>query len=218
MISISWNESKRVIECKLPIAKPTSKARVKREGVYPIATRKEILTDQDYIEWQISYIKDDDELIEFGEILSVAYNRGVVTKGDILSLVERFKDIKTFEETYEIFRSITEEKFKDFKVIYEKIPILRYELKDGCYIDIALRHKQRAVGYQAMIYIYIPLRNVQPKPVGRSAQPKEEVTWLPKRELILGLLKSFLIASRKHRDDMIKKVVPKALSTKINDC
>jgi len=217
MISISWNESKRVIECKLPITKHTSKVRVKREGVYPIATKKEILTDQDYIEWQISYIKKD-ELIEFGKILSIAYNRGVVTKGDILSLVERFKDIKTFEETYEIFRSITEEKFKDFKVIYEKIPILRYELKDGCYIDIALRHKQRAIGYQAMIYIYIPLKNVQPKLVGRSAQPKEEVTWLPKREHILGLLKSFLIASRKHRDDIVKKVIPKALSTKINDC
>ncbi len=217
MIAVSWNEPKKVIECKLPITKPTSHVRVKRKGIKPIATRKETLTDRDYIEWQISYIEGD-KLIELGEILSIAYNKYVVTKKDIESLVERFKDTKTFEESYEISRSITEEKFEDFKVIYEKTPILRYELKDGCYIDIALRHKQKAVGYQAMVCIYIPLKNVNPQPIGRRAQSNEVVTWNPEREHILGLLKAFLIASRKHRGDIIQKVIPKALSTEIKDC
>jgi len=212
----SWKGGR--IECKLPITEHTSKVRVKRNGVKPVATRREVLTNEDYIEWQISYIESN-ELIEFGKILSLALNKGLVTKSDIDSLVEQFKDVKTFEDSYDIYHSDTGEKFKDFKLIYEKTPILRYECKDGCYIDIAFRHKQKAVGYQAIVNIYIPLKNVRSSPIGRTALPKEVVTWSPDREHILGLLKAFLIASRRHREDVICKVIPKALSQpEIDDC
>lgn len=208
MVSILWSGEN--IECKLPITMPTSKVRVKRDGIYPVATTKEILTEQDYIEWQISYLRGD-ELIEFGEILKIAFERCIVTKDDIESLFEHFKEADTFEEKFRINRSTTNETFRHFKIIYEKTPILRREFDDGCYIDIVLRHKQRAVGYQAMVYIYVPLKNTQPCLIGSRAQSKQMVKWVPRREHVLGLLEAFLVASKKHKEDMVKKIKPKVM-------
>jgi hypothetical protein len=61
-----------------------------------------------------------------------------------------------------------------------------------------------------MVYIYIPVQNLRaPKPlVGRTAGEKEEVSWVPNKIHILGLLKAFLIASNDHRND-IKELIRK---------
>lgn len=57
-ISIFWDETENTIKCELPITLPTSKVRVKRKGLEPIATRQVKLCKDDYIEWQISYKKE----------------------------------------------------------------------------------------------------------------------------------------------------------------
>jgi len=203
-ISVFWDESENTVKCKLPITSPTSKVRVKRKGLEPVATRQVKLCEDDYIEWQISY-GEVKKLSEFGEILALAYKNGIVKKDDINEVKKEFENTKTFEELYKISREETGKDYHKFKVLYEKTPILRYEFDDGHYIDIVLRHKQRAVGYQAMVYIYIPIDKVEPKNlVGRRANPRERVVWTPKKEHILGLLKAFLIASKDHRNDMIK--------------
>ncbi|MEM4718173.1 MAG: hypothetical protein QXE81_05385, partial [Desulfurococcaceae archaeon] len=63
------------VVCKLPFTLPTSKVRVKRitrenniEEIEPVPSRSEVLTVNDYIEWQISYVFNNN-LIEFGLIL-----------------------------------------------------------------------------------------------------------------------------------------------------
>ncbi len=217
MIDVRWNSKRNAIDCILPITRPTSKVRIKRKGIFPVATRKEKLTKQDYIEWQISYQNNKTgELIEFGRIISIAFNKGIVSRKDIYSLINSIKDTETFEESYKISRRITTIMFNRFRVIYEKIPILRYSFEDGCYIDIALKHKQKAVGYQAMIYIYIPLLNVKSifsdPLIGRESYTKERVIWNPLKDHILGLLRSFLIASKTHKKDIVENVIPKIVS------
>jgi len=117
------------------------------------------LCEEDYIEWQISY-GEVKKLSEFGEILALVYKNGIVKKDDINEVKKEFENTKTFEEAYKISREETGKDYHKFKVLYEKTSILRYEFDDGHYIDIVLRHKQRAVEYQAMVYIYIPIDKV----------------------------------------------------------
>lgn len=219
-----WNGVEVV--CELPITLPTSKVRIKRiirrndiEEVTPISPRKTILRENDYIEWQISYIYNN-ELVEFGLMLREFYNNGYLTNTEICNILKNVENTLTFEESFSIQRDMKSSKrANEFVLIHEKIPILRLPLSDGCFIDIVLRHKQRAVGYQAMIYIYIPINNRNLKSIntnnsllGRQAYEKERVVWFPKKEHVEGLLKSFLVASSNHREDI--KNILKSLSIK----
>ena len=203
-IRCEWNDSEKKIECLLPITKTTSKARIKRRGIEPIAPRKTAITTEDFIEWQISYKDKEGKLIELGRILLLAYSKGIISRNEICSAIEEFKDAPTFSETFHISREsfLQDSHFYGFKIFYEKTPILHLDLQDGCYIEIALKHKQKAVGYQPMIYIYIPAKNVTPNIVGRFAKEGEIVSWFPDKEHILGLLRAFLIASKDHREDI----------------
>lgn len=100
-------------------------------------------------------------------------------------------------------------RLSEFMLIHEKTPILRLLMSDGSFIDVVLRHKQRAVGHQATVYIYIPINNRNLKPIksekpllGRQAYEKERIWWHPEKERVKGLLKTFLIASLNHRRDI----------------
>jgi len=206
------NESNE-LECRLPITLPTSKVRIKRDrdGIEPIPPRKEILRENDYIEWQISYRdKESGKPIELGELIRLAYER-YITRDELCEIIKKYGDetSKPFDELFRIMLKRTQQKaYYDFVVIWEKIPILHLDLSDGCYIEVVLRHKQRAVGYQSMVYIYIPVQNViTRKPlINRTAEEKEIVIWKPNKEHILGLIKAFLVASKDHRQD-IKKLI-----------
>jgi len=210
--------------CKLPITLPTSKVRVKRitrknniEEIEPVPPRSEILTVNDYIEWQISYAFDNN-LIEFGLILKEFYTNGYLKEDEICNIFRKIGNMPTFEENYRIQRNMKDfSQLDEFVLIYEKTPILRLPMHDGSFIDIVLRHKQRAVGYQAMVYIYIPINSESLKPVkpllGRKAFRGETVLWYPRKEHVSGLLKAFLIASLKHRMD-IENILMNNLSIK----
>jgi hypothetical protein len=206
-IHCEWNDSENQIECLLPITLPTSKVRVKRRGIEPVAPRQTKISIEDFIEWQISYKDRTGRDIELSEILSLAYKNNIISQNDIYSIIEKFKDAPTFAEMFYINRESSQNSsFYGFKVLYEKTPILRSDLQDGCYIEMTLKHKQKAVGYQVMVYIYIPVKNVIPNTlIGRTAKQKEKVLWIPRREHILELLKAFLLASKTHRED-IKKI------------
>jgi hypothetical protein len=205
------------IECELPITKPTSKARVKRRGIDPIATRKTEITSEDYVEWQISYQSKDKSPIELGIMVRLAYDNGMISKEELCRVVKNYGDpkIRPFDEENRITREIQQQTYMDFQVMFEKTPILRYNLGDGCYIEVALRHKQKAVGYQSMVFIYIPVKNLHAdRPlIGRRAYTNEAVLWRPSKDHIFGLLKAFLIASNSHRND-VKRLIQKI----IGDC
>jgi hypothetical protein len=203
-IHCRWNDDKNCIECLLPITLPTSKVRIKRKGIEPIAPRRTEISAEDLIEWQISYKNGKGQIIELGEILRLAYKNKLISKSDICSIIEKFENAPTFDETFYISREPSPQNlsFYGFKVLYEKTPILHLDLQDGCYIEIILKHKQKAVGYQPMVYIYIPMKNITPNLIGRAVKQKEKVIWVPRKEHILGLLKAFLLASKAHRNDI----------------
>jgi len=203
-IQVSLEGSKVV--CHLPITRHKGKVRVKR-NFKPLATRQEKLKPDDLIEWQISYQKDG-KLIELGKILEYSYKLNLITETDIWKLIDYCQKIETFFE--EVFDVITEREDKlflnEFEIFYEKTPMIRKKLKSGCFIIIKYSHRQIAVGFQSMVYIYIPLKNVENYQtlLNRTAKTNEKVKWIPTYDDIEWLVKSFSIASKEHRDDIVK--------------
>jgi len=173
------------IVCLLPITLPTSKVRVKRNDE-PFAVRQASLKEDDLIEWQISYYDRDRNLVEIGLMLKIGYENGLFSRADLESLKNFAENVRNFfSETFDIEKLNTEDLFlNEFEVLYRKVPIIHKDLTNGCFVEGELKHKQRAVGYQPMLYIFIPIRNVisatdkQPI-IGRTAHSKEIVCGFP---------------------------------------
>ncbi len=208
-IECEYDKNQKKVWCILPITLPTSKIRLKRNGNEPIAPRNTEITDKDYIEWQISYRDPNGKLIEFGESLGKALNNDMNLKMEIKQVVEEYRNVDTFDKKFTIQRIEDKKHYNEFKLIYESTPILRLDdLTDNYYIDIILKQKQKAVGYQAMVFLYIPcekvlsLKNKQ-KLIGRKAYQNEKAMVFLNNDHILGLLKSFLVASNTHRGDIL---------------
>jgi R. len=198
------------IVCLLPITLPTSKIRVKRDDE-PIAVRQNNLKEDDLLEWQISYYKEGKILIEVGKILELAFQHRIITKEELEKLKDYVDKIpKVFDEDFEITKEKTDKKFLgEFKVIFRHVPIIRKDLDNGCFIEVELKHKQRAVGYQPMLYIFIPVKNVIADDsfgslIGRPAESKEIAKWFPTKNDILGTIKTFAVLSQKHRADIVE--------------
>ncbi len=211
---IRFEEGK--IVCFLPITLPTSKVRVKRNDE-PLAVCQIPLKEDDLIEWQISYYDKDRNLIEIGLMLKFGYDKGLFSSSDLESLKEFTENVPNFfSEAFDIKKIKTEELFlNEFEVLYRKVPIIHRALTNGCFVESELKHKQRAVGYQPMLYIFIPIRNVitaidkQPI-IGRPAHSKEIVLWFPSLEDIKGTIKTFSVLSPIHNQD-IKEILTNLL-------
>jgi hypothetical protein len=204
-INCKWDNNDKKIKCYLPITLPTSKVRVKSNGINPKATRQTKISEEDFIEWQISYRDQMGRPIELGEILRLACRYGLILNEEVIKILDEYENYSTFDnnkDKFDIRRENSKEDFYGFKIYFEKTPILRLDLNDGCYIEMVLKHKQKAVGYQVMVYIYIPMKNVTPNLIGQTAIPKQLVIWEPNKDHILGLLKAFLLASNSHRTDI----------------
>ncbi|HIE41140.1 MAG TPA: R.Pab1 family restriction endonuclease [Candidatus Aenigmarchaeota archaeon] len=205
---VKWEDGK--IVCELPITLPTSKIRVKRDDE-PIAVRQNNLKEDDLLEWQISYYKEGKILIEVGKMLELAYQHGIVTKEELEKLGDYVDKVqKLFDEDFEITKEETDKKFLgEFKILFRHVPIIHKELDNGCFIEAELKHKQRAVGYQPMLYIFIPVKNVVADDslgslIGRPAESREIAKWFPTKNDILGTIKTFAVLSQKHRDDIVE--------------
>lgn len=202
---VEWQNGK--IVCFLPITLPTSKVRVKRKDE-PVAVRQIKIQDDDLLEWQISY-KQNDVLIEAGKMLELAYQNKLFTKEELERLREYAKTMPLFDESFEIKREETGNKFLDeFELIFRRVPIIRKHLENGCFVEAELKHKQKAVGYQPMLYVFIPANIVisdsSTPLVGRCAKQNEVVEWYPTKKDIEGIIKTFSILSQKHKNDIIE--------------
>lgn len=115
-----------------------------------------------------------------------------------------------FAEQFTVKIEATLREFHGFQLQWRKHPVLQREIKGKARVTIELRHRQRAVGLQAMVFLFIPLTQCQPADptgdniVGRKAKPKELVIWSPCLEVTESLVKAFGLASRSHRDDILK--------------
>ncbi|MDW8064763.1 MAG: R.Pab1 family restriction endonuclease [Anaerolineae bacterium] len=180
---------------------------MKRKG-QPIATRQVPLQADDELEWQISYQNPDGGPVELGEWLRLAYEYELLSREDIRqlhSLVLSHREF--FDEIFAIEEELASREFEGFKLQWRKHPMLRRELwsEDGleATIMVELRHRQRAVGFQAMVFLLIPLQRCDPADlIGRPAKPKEVAYWSPSREILIALIHAFSISSRSHQKDI----------------
>lgn len=214
--NVFYDEKREKIVAELPITLPTSLVRIKDIDGNPIGSvRLQNLRSDWYAEWQISYFDENRHLVELGEMFRLLITKSkVVNETEIKELYHHLKNRDVFFE--ETFFTFTEkdgkaEKFEGFTLLYKKAPILRKQLSDESFIRIELKHKQRAVGYQAMLYIFIPIKDVISKSdgssiVNRSARQKETVLWFPEKEHIIELIKGFSIMSNKHFKDILSIV------------
>jgi len=84
-------------------------------------------------------------------------------------------------------------------------------------VQIQLKQKQRAVGYQAMVYVCLPMNEMlamdgQPRPPAK-AKSKETVVYdfnSANAALLLDIMDAFGLASQQHNED-IKKILSKIL-------
>ena len=198
------------IRIGLPITAPNSKIRVKRrrenEMARTVATRKEPMSDSDYLEWQIAYS-------ELNCIVETARARGWLDDSQWQSALDSIRaDFDGIAETETVARVETE---------VSRLGFLRAEYRFPCYIkrgddyeiEITFFRRQRAVGLQAMIYVNLPLRrchaeNGEPL-IGRCATKKEIALFRVCREnarLAIDLIEAFACASRTHRADLRREI------------
>ena len=191
--------------CYLPITTPTGKVRVLRSD-QPVATRSTELREGDVIEWQISYFADEHRrMVELAKLLELAYHNGLIVEQELGQILSEIVDNKEFfAEKYFISVDTPSlpEVFHGFRVLRKIVPILQKDV-DDVQVWVELRHKQRAVGFQPMLYLRIPVDAVSPSLTGRIAQRRQVVAWQPSIPILFETLRAFSILSTKHHNDMI---------------
>jgi hypothetical protein len=228
-----YNKSGKLI-VELPLSNPTGKIRLKRRNEttnygLPIAARKEKLTSNDYIEWQISYasspppresevkeviLSDGRVGCELTKLLWEGLRLDILSAEDItemMNFVSGVRKDETLEENERIIREETPIEIKGgFRKFIEKSPLfLKRNEAARYFVEIALKHKQRAVGLQAMVYLCIYIENLKDYKgdilTGKMAGPKGfgilEVT-SKNKEIISDTVKAFALASRTHNNDI----------------
>jgi hypothetical protein len=210
---VFWDDKEGKIKVELPITLQTSLVRVKDIDGNPIGSvRSQSLKEDWYVEWQISYFDENGQLVELGKMFELLATKcKAFTEAEIKELSRCLENRRVFfEETSFISmeKNGSFERFEGFTLLYRKTPILRKQLSDGSLIHIELRHKQKAVGYQAMLYIFVPIKNLvsnldKSSLIGRPARQNETVVWCPTKEHITELMKAFSIMSKKHREDIM---------------
>ncbi|MCS7224457.1 MAG: R.Pab1 family restriction endonuclease [Armatimonadetes bacterium] len=203
IVEVGWDEEQNRLICKLPLTTPTGKVRVKRND-QPIATRQIALEPNDLVEWQIAYRDHYGNPIELGLLLLLGYQQSLFLRDELTLLRQSVERQEVFwEEVASVTIETTSNEFAGFRLLWRKHPVL-VQSADGASVRIEVRHRQRGVGFQAMVYVFVPLRNCLPRDlVGRPARPREQAIWSPPVSLIVTLVRAFAIGSRSHKNDMV---------------
>lgn len=220
------------VEARLPLTDVSGAARVKRfeseAGVgVPIAPTKTKLDDSCYLEWQISY--DTTNPQHWSAVPAISFQRDSRTKYgcELSKLISDARALGVLGDTQlralraelDALRDTTLEETEKMAVVPDadgatlpegftrhavKMPVFQKITPHGR-IEIQLKQKQRAVGYQAMVYACIPFARWD-RPAG-PARTKETVRVRFTQEnagFLLDLVRAFGIASREHNDDLGK--------------
>lgn len=231
------------IRVRLPLTDVTGKVRVKEispDGFgIPIAPSKTVLGTNDYIEWQIGYdipntnsptIVPEIKFTRNGEtkyghelskIIFEAVRLGILSTNDLIHEIDSLKKIPPteFEESQTVQVEVSTNSGADgFQSAVQRLPQFTKSTPHG-WVQIQLKQKQRAVGYQAMVYVCLPSTEVlamdgSPRPPG-SARSKETVYYDFSREnsgLLLDIIQAFGIASQQHNED-IRQILGKILDS-----
>ena len=229
------------VRVQLPLTDVTGKVRVKEKTAdgfgLPVAPSKVSLGKKHYLEWQIGYDTPDAKDIsvvpqikftrkgetkyghELSKILFESVRLGLLSTNELLREVELLKknSTGTFEESRAVEVEVSTNTTADgFQSAVQKLPQFSKVTPHGT-VQIQLKPKQRAVGYQAMIYVCLPLDKVLamdglPRKSG-PAQSKETVFYDFNREntaFLMDIIHAFGIASKQHNED-IRTILGKIL-------
>lgn len=231
------------IRVQLPLTDVTGKVRVKEKSSdgfgIPIAPSKSLLGEKHYLEWQIGYdipntnspsVVPEIKFIRNGEmkyghelskIIFEAVRLGILSSNDLVREIDSLKKIPAteFEESHAVQVEVSTNDAADgFQSAVQRLPQFTKSTPHG-WVQIQLKQKQRAVGYQAMVYVCLPMAEVlamdgSPRKPG-SARSKETVYYDFTREnsdLLLDIIHAFGIASQQHNED-IRLILEKILET-----
>lgn len=190
-----FNKKSKKILVDIPLTTPTGKIRIKSRSMFyeygtPHATRSEPITQNNYVEWQISYDleykKRDDSslphlsfigangkekvLYELSEYLYYFYSWDMVTSSELKETVEFLSNLDernliSNHPDCQITRTHPIEKQINNTTFFEmtlKYPQLIYKFgKYEIIAEITIREKQRAIGIQPMLYLCFPITELQ---------------------------------------------------------
>lgn len=231
------------VRFRMPLTDVTGKVRVKEKSAdgfgVPVAPSKTLLDGKYYLEWQIGYdlpntnspsIVPEIQFTsngakkyghELARIIFESVRVGILSTNDLTIEIESLKGIQPaqFEEN-QIVRVETSTNMAGdgFQSAVQRLPQFTKTTPHG-WVQIQLKQKQRAVGYQAMIYVCLPMNGVlamdgSPRSAGK-AHSKETVYYNFNREnsdLLLDIVQAFGLASQQHNEDM-RKILEKILET-----
>ena len=169
---------------RLPLTHVTGKVRVKEKTAdglgIPIAPSKTTLGRKHYLEWQIGYdspatnspssvpqIKftrkgETKYGHELSKILLDALARGMISTNELQREIARLPKLaeKSFEEREVVeLEAASQPDENGFARSVQRVPQF-IRMTDHGAVQIQLKPKQRAVGYQAMIYVCLPMDRV----------------------------------------------------------
>jgi len=220
------------VRVRLPLTDVTGKVRVKEmspDGFgFPIAPSKVSLGKKHYIEWQIGYdipntnspsvvpqikFQRNGETKyghELSKIIFDAVQIGILSTNNLIQEVSALKKIPAadFEESRPVQIETSTNSANGFQSAVERLPQFTKTTPHGS-VQIQMKQKQRAVGYQAMVYVCLPMDQVldasgNPRKTG-PAKSKETVFYDFNREnamFILDIVHAFGIASQQHNHDI----------------
>jgi len=172
------------VRARLPLTDVTGKVRVKEmnpDGFgISVAPSKTVLGEKHYLEWQIGYdipntnspsVVPEIKFIRSGEtkyghelskIIFEGVRLGLFSTNDLIREVEALKKIQPseFEESQPVqVETSTNPAANGFQSAVERLPQFTKITPHGS-VQIQLKQKQRAVGYQAMVYVCLPMNLV----------------------------------------------------------
>jgi hypothetical protein len=222
-----------VVRVRLPLTDVTGKVRAKAKSPdgfgIPIAPSKTVLGKKHYLEWQIGYDTPDanDQTAvpeikfkrgretkyghEFSKIIFESVRLGLLTTNEIRAEISALEKIPAadFEENQPVkIETETNAAAGGFERAEQRVPQFTKTSAHG-WVQIQLKQKQRAVGYQAMVYVCLPMTEVltmggEPRKAGR-AKAKETVYYDFTNEnagLLRDIIRAFGLASAQHNEDM----------------
>jgi hypothetical protein len=229
------------VRVRLPLTDVTGKVRVKEQTPdgfgQPVAPSKTSLGEKHYLEWQIGYdilntnsssVVPEIKFIRNGEtkyghelskIIFESVRLGLLSTNDIVREIVTLKKIQPteFEENQVVQIEVsTNATANGFQSAVQRLPQFTKTTPHG-WVQIQLKQKQRAVGYQAMVYVCLPMNQVldmsgNPRNPG-PAKSKETVYYDFNHEnaaFILDIVHAFGIASQQHNED-IRQIIGKIL-------
>jgi len=230
------------IRIRLPLTDVTGKVRVKEKSPdgfgLSVAPSKTVLGGRHYLEWQIGYDTpnaDGPGVVpqiqfqrkgetkyghELSKIIFESVRLGLLSTNDLRREIQTLEKIPAsdFDESRPVQIEVSTNAANGFQSAVERLPQFTKTTPHG-WVQIQLKQKQRAVGYQAMVYVCLPMNEVlamdgSPRKTG-PAKTKETVYYDFDRAntaFLLDVVHAFGIASQQHNED-IRKILGKILES-----